>query len=229
MCKPTAEPTANKAARAFGPDSRRKPTWSTSHDQLRLDYWRLRWCNDNDDGFRYRGHSFSVTACERVVAGGRFEEWDCPPGCDLTMDSFVLACDEHSQATYDMAEAVVASFCRTGNQTGSSPFDYGSIVLFDRLRIEAVSANESRVVWHLIKVVLSRVRRAGAAGVILKAFPLEYEGKVTGDNRNAFELRQRAMLRHYSRHLGTRTLPGGPGRSGWQWLPMKCPFEPIEL
>jgi hypothetical protein len=33
MCKPTAEPTANKAARAFGPDSRRKPTWSTSHDQ----------------------------------------------------------------------------------------------------------------------------------------------------------------------------------------------------
>jgi len=225
MCKPTAEPLANTAAGAFGPDSRRKPTWSTSRDHLRLDYSRGHWCNDDDDGFRYRRHSFAVTSSERMVAGAGFEEWDCFPGCDPTMDSFILTCDQHSQAAYDMAEAV-ASFCRTGSQTESSPFDYGSIVLFDRLRIEAVSANESKVVWDLIKMVLSRLRRAGAAGVILKAFPLEYEGKVTDDNRNAFELRQRAMLRHYSRRLGVRTLPGEPGRSGWQWLPVRWPTDP---
>lgn len=225
MCKPPARPLANKAAGASGADSRRMPTWSTSHDQLRLDYWRGRWCDDDDDGFRYRRHSFSVTSSERMVAGAGLEEWDCSCA-DLTMDSFVLTCDEHSQAAYDMAEAV-ASFCRTRSQTESSPFDYGSIVLFDRLRIDAVSANESRVVWDLIKVVLSRLRRTGAAGVILKAFPLEYEGKVTDDNRNAFELRQRAMLRHYSRRLGVRTLPGETGHSGWQWLSMKWPIDAV--
>ena len=226
MHKPTTAPIAKRTARASGPDWPRKPTWSTSLDQLLLDYWRGRWRNDDDDGFRYRRHSFSVTSSERMVAGAGLEEWDCSPGCDdLTMDSFVLTCDEHSQAAYDMAEAV-ASFCRTGSQTESSPFDYGSFVLFDRLRIEAVSANELKVVWDLIKMVLSRLRRAGAAGVILKAFPLEYEGKVTDDNRNAFELRQRAMLRHYSRHLGVRTLPGEAGRSGWQLLPMRWPIDP---
>jgi hypothetical protein len=207
----------------FEEGRQRKATWSTARNGLRLDYWRDPW--HVDDEFRHRNHFFSVAAGHRVVAEGRLEEWDGSPGRYVTMNSFVQACDEHSQAAYEMA-TVMALFCRSGGHMEQPPFDYGSIVLFDRLRIDAASANESRETWGMIETVLSRIRRGVAAGFILKAFPLEYEGKLTEANRSAFERRQHAMQRYYSRRLGMKTLPGESGRSGWQWLTIKYPFEP---
>jgi hypothetical protein len=48
--------------------------------------------------------------------------------------------------------------------------------------------------------------------LVLKAFPLEYEGK---GYPSGFRLRQRAMIRHYRRLLGMAPFPGKPGREGW--------------
>ena len=57
------------------------------------------------------------------------------------------------------------------------------------------------------------------SALLLKAFPLEYEGRVS-EAPVAFELRQRAMMRLYRRVLDVRPLPGWAGREGWMWRPM---------
>jgi hypothetical protein len=48
---------------------------------------------------------------------------------------------------------------------------------------------------------------SGFSVLLLKAFPLEYEGHVS-DAPLAFELRRKAMVRHYRRVLDVRPLPG---------------------
>jgi hypothetical protein len=141
----------------------------------------------------------------------------------------VNACDTVSQAAYDTAVAVFSSFSRAEEETGETPFHYGTVVVFERLRIESAGAQESDAVWTLIGEIARRFRRNGrsrAAFIILKAFPLEYEGTVNDTNRPAFARRQRALMRLYVRRLGMKTLPGRVGKDGWQWLRMNCPLNP---
>jgi hypothetical protein len=58
-------------------------------------------------------------------------------------------------------------------------------------------------VWLIIDALLTRIRR-GMAVMVLKAFPLEYEGEITAENRTAFARRQRALIRLYERRLEQR-------------------------
>jgi hypothetical protein len=197
-----------------------KATWRASLGCLRAEYWRYRWRPESDD-LRYRDHFLSISSQDRGVATGRFEEWDCRPRRVASIEDFVATCDALSHTAYETARAIEEFFPCSEMM---SPFDYGSIVLFDRLQIQAKSANESSAVWEIIKKVLVGMRRAGTAGIILKAFPLEYEGQVTEATRQKFELRRKAMLRLYSTRLGTRTLEGALGEAGWQWLGIKSPF-----
>lgn len=55
--------------------------------------------------------------------------------------------------------------------------------------------------------------------IVLKAFPLEYEGCAPPGTEGARALRrrQRALVRLYRRLLGVRPLPGRHGREGWLW------------
>lgn len=221
---------SGRLLKEFGADpaGKRKPTWSAEHAGLRLDYWRSHWRTLYDaEDFRRREHFFKVTADDRMVGAGVFDEWNTVPSWETDLRRFAQAADTVSEGTFQMAVAMFSSFCQTERRVGLSPLDYGSIVLFDRLCIEASSAHESNVVWKLIqKIVRGFERGRRVAGIILKAFPLEYEGSETDVNWPAFNRRRRAMLRHYTRQLGTETLPGEPGQDGWQWLGMGCKFEP---
>jgi len=59
-------------------------------------------------------------------------------------------------------------------------------------------------------------------------FPLEYEGKVTKENRAAFERRRAAMIRHYRSRLGAQLLDDySPDR--WMWIDTGCPIKPRKL
>lgn len=219
----------------FGVWERRKPAWSASavDDGLQLDVWRAAWAEvDELSRFRSRDHFFKVTAVERVIAAGTFKEWDFDLRKEddfASLEGFVNACDGVSQAAYDMANVVFSLFCRAEEETGKTPFDYGHVTLFKRLRIQSASAQESDAVWTLIREIARRFWRNGrsrAAFIILKAFPLEYEGNVKDTNRAAFARRQRALMRLYVRRLGLKTLPGRVGKDGWQWLRMNCPLDP---
>jgi hypothetical protein len=208
--------------------AKRKPTWSIADNGMRLGYWRNRWSEVWEaEDFRRRSHYFTVAAGDHIAATGKFEEWDNSPEYVGSLVRFVQAADIHSQEAYDVANALFASFCRVETKTGLWPMCYGSIVSFERLRIEKASAQQSGTIWALINRIIARMRRNGVAGMILKAFPLEYEGEVTEQNREAFERRQRALMRHYVCRLSVRTLPGWPGRGGWQWLALACTLEPL--
>jgi hypothetical protein len=211
-------------------EAKHNPTWSAAEAEVRLDYWRNRWRPMFEaEQLRRRSHSFTASVSDQKVADAVFIEWGNSPGCYTGLLDFVRIADTESDAMFDLANAVFSSFCRAENKTGECPFDYGNILAFERLRIEALTAQQSKSVWLLIGKVLSSIRRGGdgLAGVILKAFPLEYENEVTDANRAAFARRQQALMRLYRHRLGVRTLPGWPGRDGWQWLPVRCSIEPL--
>lgn len=199
--------------------SDRKPTWSTEQDGLRLQLWRGRW-EEFFMGFRIRVRFFKVAAGERLVAAGRFFEWADAGETDL--DSFSFATDSMDGDAYEMGLAMFRSFCEAERKTFETPFDYGRLVVFDRVRIIAATAQESKSVWALIRNIIARFRREPVAGVVLKAFPFARRGQ----SDEHFERAKRAMMRRYINQLGVVTLPGEPGDDGWQWLALKCDLEP---
>lgn len=72
-------------------------------------------------------------------------------------------------------------------------------------------------------------RRAGA--LVAQAFPMEFESDATfrsGRERDpsGFDQRRRAMLRHYSRTLKLRALPGESGEDGWMWRQYNAVLQP---
>jgi hypothetical protein len=54
--------------------------------------------------------------------------------------------------------------------------------------------------------------------LVLKAFPLEYEGQVSDGNADAYTRRKAAMMRHYRSTLGVTQFPGDAGDEGWMYL-----------
>jgi hypothetical protein len=66
----------------------------------------------------------------------------------------------------------------------------------------------------------------------LKAFPLEFENRLTGASsaaaRSKFDNRRRAMQRHYSHRLGVSSFPGKFGDDGWMWRTLRyCPIPEL--
>lgn len=57
--------------------------------------------------------------------------------------------------------------------------------------------------------------------IALKAYPIEYEGKLPDGSLlfPAFEHRRKAMMRFYANSFGVRPLPGEHGAEGWMWRP----------
>jgi hypothetical protein len=72
--------------------------------------------------------------------------------------------------------------------------------------IDAKTSADVEAAWQIIDALLNRIRR-GMAVMVLKAFPLDYEGAVTAENRPAFEHRQRALTRLYQRRIGVEPVP----------------------
>ena len=128
-------------------------------------------------------------------------------GYGWTLEGFVPRGDENSHSEYETAVAVARIWGSDDedNWLTDGPFCYGDLCSFDRLVIDAKTLADVDAVWSIIDALLTRIRRGMA--VMLKAFPLEYEGKITAGNRAACERRQRALVRLYERRLGFRPVP----------------------
>jgi hypothetical protein len=70
------------------------------------------------------------------------------------------------------------------------------------LMVGGLTLRQSHATWMIINSLLQRLCRRDMAAIVLKAFPLEYEGNATKENRAAFERRQRALVRLYRSRLG---------------------------
>src|SRR5262245_10243435 len=194
-----------------------KATWSATRDGLRLDVQRNRYYRDEPDGFGYRSVTFRIGTDHKALASGSFVEWNAP-GLGF-LEDFFWAADAISQADHDTADIL-----RRYWDDEDSPFHYGTVISFERLAI--TPSAKSPTIWQMISEMLKREFMRRGAILLLKAFPLEYEGRLTKDSpaatRKRFRLRCKAMRRYYRHRIGVRPVPGEYGRDGWMWRAPRC-------
>lgn len=159
---------------------------------------------DADCGFVKRKVFFSIEHCQGRVAAGALKIWRGVQHEDVyfALDTFVEHCDRWSNSEYNTALAVAMIWGGKNEETWSweqAPFCYGDLCVFERFAIDAKTASHSQATWMIINGLLRRLCRGDMAAIVLKAFPLEYEGNATTENRAAFEQRRRALVRLYRR------------------------------
>jgi hypothetical protein len=123
---------------------------------------------------------------------------------------FLEALDSGSQATFAVGETICAHWEYVEDLT-----DYGDILELRRVWIAPARSKPGRLA-KAISAVVEAMHPAHAL-MILKAFPLEYEGIVTDANEVAFKHRQAALMRYYRASLGTLPFPGDTGADGWMY------------
>jgi len=177
---------------------------------LVVQYHCSRWnpVAENEEGVRRR-----VTRAKLLSNGdhaGSLElvEYEIP--WLMGADEFLYEMDAYSMATCHLAEVLCAHW-----EEPADLGEYGSVLELNRAWMRpAYSSNgnlKAAVDGLLEKLFDDR------SLLILKAFPLEYEGEVTDFNRNHFRRRQAAMMRHYRHLFGVDALPGSNGEAGWMY------------
>jgi hypothetical protein len=202
-----------------------KPSTVIDAGKLSLRVWRDRFYSSEDDApFDHREIYFEIDQGNTMLAAGRFVEWRIiDPERACLLSEFVEEADTSSQAAYEMARAVHAGWHKLEDDEGLNPFDFGTLICFDRLRISKGAPSDD--IWAAIKEHLIKRRFSRrSAMLVLKGFPLEYEGCLTEDNVGRFNHRQKAMVRLYMRRLGAEPFDGG--KDGWLWLPLRSDLCP---
>lgn len=146
---------------------------------------------------------------ERIGAVG-FKEHDVDFG--TTNGNYIYAADVSSYEDQRIASVVSDYWKDVGLEIGA----YGPIIYAEGLWIEP--RHRSRLVaTELLRDFIAAVYRRFPL-MVLNAFPLEYESRVTEENREVFERRIRAMMRHYSTVLGfTPFADCTDTNGGWMW------------
>jgi hypothetical protein len=223
-----------------------RPTWTMAHDDLCLRVWVGRFPPNPSAGqwtaedlFTARTIVFEITDDGRCkIAAGALEMWraNWPPydeDVDLypSIDEFRIEAEGYSSEAAEMSEAVF----RMWGDAAENIFDFGSLLMFDRLRIETASKAQSLAVWSLITHLLDRLGRwrDRPALMALKAFPLEFMGQMPDepmarcDYSRRLRVRRSALQRLYRNRLSMEPLPGR--YSEWMWRTFNRYVEPPRL
>jgi hypothetical protein len=109
-----------------------------------------------------------------------------------------------------------------GERDAECPFDYGTLLVFDRLRIKTASVAESVTAWSWIEGLVKRLATR-ASFMVLKAYPLEFENNAPKDLRakenldHRLQARQAAMRRLYRHRVGMQDFPSEATCDKWMW------------
>jgi hypothetical protein len=206
---------------------RRRPNWTASQGELTGYAWIDRFSKLADEaetadcGFVKRNVFFTVEHKQSRIAAGELKIWRGVYHGDIGfgLDTFVERADRNSLSEYNTANAVATLWGGKSESTWwqeQAPFCYGDLCVFEKLAIDAQTTSRSHATWTFVNSLLQRVCRRGVAAIVLKAFPLEYEGNTTKENRAAFERRRRALVRLYQGRLGFEPVSDPPlAREGW--------------
>jgi hypothetical protein len=144
----------------------------------------------------------------------------------IEVDEFAYLCRDR-EAMLEEFDAESGHFYNIAailNDTWDEPSeltDYGSLIIYQNVWIEPAYAR-NRVWVKALEILTAAIE--GWSIILLKAFPLEFEGAmgprgVEWATQDAFDRRQKAMMRYYSKHLGVEELPNRHGSDGWMWKP----------
>jgi len=168
----------------------RTPDWSSEFQGLEMSVWE----NGNNI-------AFAVQRDSMIISSGQFEEWSCHDMNEWFGKVNVPCPSELMTRAIVRVRGVKASIQAWENQ---NLFEYGSVVIFERLRIEGATRSESAIIWTAINQFIRK--RFGKAGLILiKPCPL---GRVKEYTRNA-------LVRLYGSRLGAERLS-----DEWLWIRM---------
>jgi hypothetical protein len=206
---PTAKAKENEIASTT---FRGKPTWTNQTADLLLQVWRRRYLKEQI--YSHRQIEFAVNDDDTVLSAGHFVEWRGPPL--TTLDEFFEEADYLSTPDAQMAKVLLENW----DEADIPPFDFGTVVRFERLTIKAT--RHSGYIWQLIRSIMEKEFANRGALLLLKPFPLEYEGCVTESNRGAFMFRVAALQRLYAHRIDMMPVP--VDKEGWMWRPLRyCP------
>lgn len=202
----------------FGRDIPPKIAWSAEFDGFTVECRRRRYWK-REATFEYASRNIMIRLLSRgqVCGVAEFVEWKSDGLADG--DELFYELDGLSSEDSDTASTILSCW-----EDGNLPFDYGTVVRFDRLGI-AAGPHVSRLALSSLRQAIDREFGKRGSVLILKAFPLEFEWEAkTSKQEKLLADRQRAMVRHYGARLGTRPLPGKLGEDGWLWMPLRyCP------
>jgi hypothetical protein len=209
-----------------------------SHGELTGHAWISRFSRLAEDaetadcGFVMRKVFLTVESKQKQFASGELNVWRGVYRDDVSfgLDTFVERGDRSSQSEYEMAHAVATIWGGKDPETWwleQSPFCFGDLCIFERLAIDSRSVSHTYGTWTIINSLLERLCLRDTAAIVLKAFPLEYEGNVTKGNLTAFERRRRALVRLYKFRLGLKLVPDtGLAYEGWMLKLINTGAEP---
>lgn len=191
----------------------RKMTFETERANYILRYRKSRWHRmDEDTGcVRKRDLFCWFISKNRRVGALHFVEFDPDDFIDNEKFFYTMDADYHADA--HLAEVL----CDAWHDVADQVFAYGPVLEF-------------RLAWMSPKCAKSAAWVTGAEALIkaefdehsilvLKAYPLEYEGRARdGSPAHDRLLRRRAaMIRYYKRLFGVDCFPGMSGADGWLW------------
>lgn len=184
----------------------------------RMQYWRSRWSR-NDGEILSRSLFCWVVLRRKRMAALELIEFEPPPS--LTNNNFFDSMDAVSQIDCDLAMVL----CSAWSQFCRQVILYGSLVDFRMAWADPASppglwaaAAEELIAWEFRNYSL----------LTMKAYPLEYEGRVPEGSaaQTGLLARQRAMIRYYQRLFGVQKFPGWSGEQGWLYR-LNPVLEPI--
>lgn len=183
---------------------------ANGHGPLATHYWTSRWAflDQESELVRCRTTDILIRSGEEAVGRCRVTEYRLEPFTHP--GDFLAEMDDHSGAAAELATIL----CR-GWDDPSELTDYGDIVEISRVRMRPHLSGRRRLLDTLVAML--NVINPNRSLLILKAFPLEYEGAGETSGNARFLRRHAAMKRHYATLLGVRSLPGPSGDEGWMY------------
>lgn len=171
---------------------------------------RIQHVADNEDAIHRRTRFVWLHRDNRRVGAMEFATFD-PTGCDDN-DEFDLLMDADDGHEAEMAVALTTCWQDVILDLAS----FGPILEFRSawLAREVAYGRNFDLAANTMINDFGRHRSI----LIMKAFPLEYEGNASSPEISAaLDHRQRAMVRYYRKIFGVAPLPGEYGRQGWLW------------
>ncbi|MXP15688.1 hypothetical protein GRI44_13110 [Altererythrobacter confluentis] len=181
-------------------------------EKLQLRYHRSRWRLPDPDFPSVR----QCTTKAKLYAGdthaGSFEFTELCPEPLIDNHSFFEWADAMSSTLMELAEVLCSHW-----EELSEVSDYGTILELTRAWMDPAFSNSGR--FARAANALIGMNKDWSL-LVLKAFPLEYEGSGSDSDQfvQAQNRRQRAMMRHYHSALGVAPFPEAAGNHGWMYL-----------